>query len=160
MASGWRAHSPKLSGFTGALRGAGVAFERDAANITKAEGDKIVDDAKSKADSLGAQLGRAGDNFKDAADGEHLKITVENTRSVPFAIGAVMGAAHDVPREVTRGGTTFAMAGWNQFLESVGDSWEVGGPGGPRAINESIGEHADALLNKHADALTGIWDAA
>ena len=56
--------------------------------------------------------------------------------------------------------------GWNagnstpNLPEWVGNSWKVGGPGGPYAINPAIRNHMDDILKAYREGIDALMDEA
>lgn len=57
--------------------------------------------------------------------------------------------------------------GWNaghdgapQHPKWVGVSWEVGGPGGPYALNPAISQHSEVIVDRMAGVIDGVFRSA
>ncbi len=80
-----------------------------------------------------AQQAKASGAIVGAAESRAAKIAVRN--SPPFAQGAFFGALQ-----------------YPQFPAWVGNSWEVGGSGGPYAVNPAIRDSMQDIIDGYGDA--------
>lgn len=128
-----------LKEFRSGLRKAGHGWPRVLAQVNR-DVARFVE-RKSKGSGLTAQQAKAAGAVKGRGTQREAKITIGN--SPPFAIGAFMGALQ-----------------YAQFPEWVGNSWDVGGAGGPYAINPAIRESKDDIVNAYGDGLEHVARAA
>lgn len=149
--------NPPLREVAKNLRAAGKEHARRLGQLNKTAGQLIADDAKSKAAGGGGQLANAVPGIKASATQRYVKIVVANTKTAPYAVGAVMGAHHGLERIVFRGGTGYRVAGWNQLPPWVGNQWVPGEAGGPRAVSPAIRENLETVLEMHGDLLEELW---
>ncbi len=88
-----------------------------------------------------AQQAKAAGAIVGRGDRRGAKIAV--TRSPAFAQGAFFGAKQ-----------------YRQFPAWVGNSWEVGGAGGPYAVNPAIRENLTEIIEAYGDAFERICAVA
>lgn len=117
--------------FQRALNQAGDGWGRYLRATHRAIADHVADKAKGMTDN--AQQAKAAGAIVGAAESRAAKIAVRN--SPPFAQGAFFGALQ-----------------YKQFPAWVGNSWEVGGAGGPYAVNPAIRESKDDIVEAFGDA--------
>lgn len=128
-----------LTQFRSGLRKAGTGWPRVLAGVNRDVAKYI--EGKSKGESMTAQQAKASGAISGRGTQREAKIVIGG--SPPFALGAFMGALQ-----------------YAQFPRWVGNSWEVGGAGGPFAVNPAIRESKDDIVNAYGDALETVARAA
>lgn len=124
----------RLEGFTEfrrALNQAGDGWGR----ALRAVNREIAKDVAAKARGMTetAQQAKAAAAIVGAAESNAAKIAIRN--SPPFAPGAFFGALQ-----------------YPQFEHWVGNSWSVGGAGGPYAVNPAIRDSMQDIIDAYGDA--------
>lgn len=149
--------TPSLRDFTKQLRQIDRELPKEVRSTNKVAADLVAGTAASMASSYGPLAARAGSRIKGVAETIRAKVRVTSTKSIPYAIGALTGAKQDVPRQISRGGTSYTIRGWNQLPPWIGTQWEPGAPGsGPRAIGPAFSRHREELAELYGDALARI----
>lgn len=117
--------------FRRALNQAGDGWGRALRAVNRSIADGVA--AKARGMTETAQQGRAAGAIVGAAESRAAKIAIRN--SPPFAQGAFFGALQ-----------------FPQFPAWVGNSWEVGGAGGPYAVNPAIRDSMQDIVDGYGDA--------
>lgn len=128
-----------LKEFRSGLRKAGSGWPRVLAQVNR-DIAKFVE-GKSKGGTETAQQAKAAGAISGRGTQRESKIVIGN--SPPFALGAFMGALQ-----------------YKQFPRWVGTDWEVGGPGGPFAVNPAIRQSKDDIVDAYGDAFEYVARAA
>lgn len=117
-------------------------------NLELGKANRVVarrarDDARAVARSMGGPQGHFERAILGRATATEVRLQVGN----PDAYAAFWGAKQD-------------KTGWNAGNQGrpnqprwVGNSWDVGGPGGPYVLNESVGQNLDSYIE---DIWSGI----
>lgn len=113
------------------LNRAGDGWGRALRSVNKSIADGVA--AKARGMTETAQQARAAGAIVGAAESRAAKIAIRN--SPPFAQGAFFGALQ-----------------YAQFPRWVGNSWEVGGAGGPYAVNPAIRDSMQDIIDAYGDA--------
>lgn len=150
--------NPPLRTIARNLRAIEPGYAKRLGKINKTAGDVIVSAAKGRSGELPSRYAKAREGFASSATAAYVKIAVRNTKRVPYALGAVLGTKHDLPRKRTRAGQLVEVSGWNQFPSWVGNQWTPGSSGGPRALNPAIAAKLDEVLGLHARALEELFE--
>ncbi len=120
-----------LREFRSGLRKAGYGWPRVLAKVNR-DIAKFVE-GKAQGQTMTRQQAKASSAISGRGTQRESKIVIGG--SPPFALGAFMGALR-----------------YRQFPTWVGNSWEVGGPGGPFAVNPAIRENKDDIVDAYGDA--------
>lgn len=128
-----------LRDFRSGLRRAGYGWPRVLAHVNR-DIARFVETG-SKGATENAQQAKAARAIRGRGTQRESKIVIGG--SPPFALGAFMGALQ-----------------YAQFPRWVGASWQVGGPGGPFAVNPTIRENKDEIVDAYGDAFERVARAA
>lgn len=104
--------------------------------INKSAAAPIARDAQSRARSRQQVHFAGGIRAKGAAT----QVAVSISAAQPGTIGSFMGATR-----------------WHQFPPWVGTGWEVGGTGGPLAVNPAIHDALPHMLDDYGKAVEEVW---
>lgn len=137
-------HVRGLREFQAGLRSANPRLARSMRVANKEIATKVSDRAQAKARSGTPVQAKAAETIVGAAGQRDARIAINKGRRFKFADGAFYGAK-----------------AYPQFDPWVGNTWEVGGSGGPAAINPAIAEMVpdieDFYLNAFEDAVAGAF---
>jgi hypothetical protein len=130
-------------------------WSREFARVNKAAAMVIVADAQARALGYGPETSTAARAIKGVASTTDIKVTVSGGAGVPWALAGIWGSDkhsgwYARPRYANSS---------RQHPTWVGNSWEVGGAGGPRAVNPAIAAKVDDLMKQWADAIGSLMDA-
>ena len=125
--------------FIRGLKECGPAWDRMLRNLNGDISRWIAEEARGRAET--AQQRKAAGAIAGRGDRYGAKIVIN--RRPPFAQGAFFGALQ-----------------YPQFPMWVGNSWEVGGAGGPAAINPAIRENKDEIVKRFGDAFETVASRA
>lgn len=125
--------------FRNGLRRAGAGWTRALALANREIGQYVA--KESKANTETAQQAKASRAIRGRGAALSAKVVILD--NPPFALGAFLGALQ-----------------YAQFPTWVGNSWDVGGPGGPYAVNPTIRANMDNIVNAYGDAFERISTAA
>lgn len=117
--------------FRRALNQAGDGWGRALRSVNRSIADHVANKARGMTET--AQQAAAASAIVGAAESRAAKIAIRN--SPPFAQGAFFGALQ-----------------YPQFVPWVGASWEVGGSGGPHAVNPAIRDSMQDIVDAYGDA--------
>ena len=129
-----------LRQFQAGLRKAGSGWPKVLAGVNRDIAKHI--EGKAKGSYLeSAQQVKAERAISGRGTTRESKIVIGG--SPPFALGAFMGALQ-----------------YRQFPQWVGNNWEVGGAGGPGAVNPAIRDSKEDIVDAYGDGLEAVARAA
>lgn len=137
-------HVRGLREFQAELRAVDPKLARALTKANREIAARVAERAAGKARSAGGVQAKAADAIRGAAGQREAKIAINKGTRFAFADGAFYGAK-----------------AYPQFAPWVGNTWDVGGPGGPAAINPAIAEMVPAIedfyLNAFEDAVAAAF---
>lgn len=131
-------------------------WTRKFAKINKAASQLIVEEARSRARASGKrQQARAASAIKASSNAKGIKLLVSGGASRPYALAAFWGAKRRTGWYAKR---RYKASTGRQFSPWVTNAWEVGGTGGPYAINPAIAARVDEVMEAYGDAVGELMD--
>jgi hypothetical protein len=139
---GVRVEVPGLAEWKAALRAVPGRWVGGLARANRSVADPVAARARQLAGQAGSTEAAAQSSITATATQSAAKIAWGGSR-VPFSAGAYMGAKR-----------------YPQFKPWVGNSWEVGGAGGPRDINDAVREMRERIAETYAEVFMTAARAA
>jgi hypothetical protein len=141
-----------LKEFRAALKAVGPEWPKALRQVNKIVADEVAALARGEAAGGNAIQSRAASAIKGRATQKTASVAVSGGKSVPFANVAFWG--------VKRHLGWFARPRYRALSQNlpkwVGNAWDVGGPGGPYAINPAIREAMPRIVEHYQDALLDL----
>jgi hypothetical protein len=137
------------------LRPESPEWSKKFAQINKQAGEIIVSEARARASSGSRQQATAAQAIKASASQRGVQVRIAGGSGVPYALAAFWGMKR---RSGWYSAKRYAASMGRQTAPWVGSSWEVGGPGGPYAINPAIRAKLDEVLDQWGDAVEELMD--
>lgn len=147
--------NPPLRQVAKELKAADKALPKRLAKVNKEAADIVASDARDRAGGEGPQESRMAGAVKAAATTGAVAINISNTSSYPYALAAFLGTKK---RTGWYADDRYADSAGRQFPDWVGASWEPGGTGGPKPIQEAIRTNLDRVLEMHGEAVDDLLD--
>lgn len=120
----------QLRDFRRDLRKAGAGWPKQLNRINRKVADFVASEAQGRTET--AQQAKAARAIQGKGTVRQAAIRISS--APPFAAGAFFGAKQ-----------------YKQFPEWVGNTWEVGGSGGPYALNPAIRDNKEKIADMYAD---------
>jgi hypothetical protein len=130
-------------------------WEKRFGQINKRAGDIVVEDARRRAAGMGAQRAKAARAIKSSTAKTGIRVRIAGGAGVPFALGAFWGAKK---RTGWYARARYRRSTGRQFDRWVGNTWEVGGPGGPYALNPAIRAQLPKVLDTWGDEVVALME--
>lgn len=111
--------------------------------VLKDGAETVSSDARSRAPGVSPQAARAAGQIKPSGTAQGASVTLSNSAKVPFALAALLGIDR---RTGWYARDRYASSPGRQAPPWMGTGWQVGGTGGPRAINPAFAAKAPALM--------------
>lgn len=144
--------------FRRALKSIGPEWSKELRVVHKRIADMVVPHAQSRARGMGGVQAKAASRIVGRANQREARIGVSATGGVPFANVAFWGAKKRTGW-YARGRYSGSPA--RQHPEWVGNSWDVGVPGGgPYAINDTIAEDRPDVYDEYLRMLADLAERA
>lgn len=137
-----------LRQWLGFLSDAELNFKPYLSRVHRDLAKEVAADAQGAARALGGVHRKAAPAISGRGTMAGAKIGLGRAKSIPFAGAALWGAKQTTGWNA--GGTSPNLPPW------VGTGWDVGGPGGPYAINETIRRQTDDIVRRYGDGLDDL----
>ena len=137
-----------LKEFRSALKALDKQWPKELTKANKTIAQHVAADAQGSAGEYSRMTAAAARSIRGTASQSAAKIAFGG--SPPFALAGIMGAKRHSGWYATRGHNKSRTP---QFPEWVGNTWEPGGSGGPRGVNDAIRANKDRIVDYYADAI-------
>jgi hypothetical protein len=144
-----------LRQFRSALLEMGREWPKELTKVNKTIAQQLAAEAKGMAGAYGRMTAASARSIRGTASQSAAKIAWGG--SPAFAMAGIMGAKRHSGWYATRG---HGKSSTPQFPAWVGSSWEVGGSGGPRGVNDAMRAEKDHVTEYYADALMELASRA
>lgn len=134
----------ELARFRADLRALGPQWPKELRSAHKDIADDVASSARGRATSLGGVHAKAASLIKGKGDQRSARVGPVGGKGIGNV--AFWGAKRST-------GWNAGNQGAPQHPEWVGNSWDVGGPGGPYAINETIRTEQAQIIGRYDDLI-------
>lgn len=142
----------EVNDLAGDVNRAAAGVDRAVADAGREVGPLVVKGARARASSMGGVWAKAAPQIRASTAGAAAEVGVPSGIASAAFFGTLRRTGwYAAPRY--RGGP-------RQHPVWVGDGWEVGGPGGPYAINPAVAQGLPRILDVYADAVEDVCSRA
>lgn len=121
--------------------------------VLKQGAETISTDARGRAASVSPQAARAAGQIKPSGTAQGAAVTLSRSSKVPYALAALLGMDR---RTGWYARDRYGSSTGRQAPPWMGTGWQVGGTGGPRAINPAIAAKSPELIGFLDAELTAL----
>ena len=136
---------PSMKDLREVLQEMDAALPKQLNKVLKPGAEVVASDARSKASGLSPMAAASASQIKSSGTAQGALVSLAASKGKPYALAALLG--------MTRRTGWFAakkygpaQPGSPQHVGWSGTGWQVGGPGGPRAINPAFASKQEEFV--------------